>query len=88
MNADKPHRKYRFIEALVPHELKRSGKSFALITGGIELAERLSPNTPKAICEGDYLVRLADGSTFKEVSFIKVTAKICRSSTITLKHFL
>lgn len=68
-NTDLPHRKFRFIEALDAGELKRSRRDFALIADWLELAEQLSPKTPKAMLEGDYVARIGDGAFFKELSF-------------------
>ena len=69
MRTDLPHRKFRFIEVRDPKELKRSRSDFPLVEGWLDVAERLSPNTPKALLEGDYVARLSDGTLFKEVSF-------------------
>ena len=69
VNIDQPHRHFRFIEVLDPKELKRSRESWPLVSGWLEIAERMSPGTPKALLEGDYLAELPEGTVFKEVSF-------------------
>ena len=69
LNEDQPYRVYRLIEALSERDLKRSRKNWSLVDGWLELAEDREPRSPKALLEGDYVVRLPDGSVFKEVTF-------------------
>ena len=69
VNIDRPHRRFRFIEVLDPRELKRSRKAWPLVSGWLETAEQMSPGTPKALLEGDYVAELPGGMILKEVSF-------------------
>lgn len=69
LNRDQPHRCYRLIEVLADAELKRNRSEWTLVKGWLELAEQQSPGSPKAVLEGDYVVKLPEGSVFKEVSF-------------------
>jgi len=70
VNRDTTVRSFRFVEALDSRELprSRSGK-WHLVDGWLQLAEQTSPRSPKALLEGDNLLRLPDGGVFKEVSF-------------------
>lgn len=63
MNRDTAQRKYRFIE------VRRSTEFQQVVRGWLETAELLSPRTPKALLEGDYLAALPDGTSFKEICF-------------------
>lgn len=69
LNQDQAHRHYRLVEVLADVELKRGRSRWPLVEGWLELAERQSPGSPKAILEGDYVVTLPDGSLFKEVTY-------------------
>ena len=70
VNEDSPHRKFRYIEVCSSQDLRRTRRGqWSLLDGWLELAERLSPRTPKAVVEGEFVARLPDGSVFKEVSF-------------------
>jgi len=69
MNTDKPWRRFRLIEVLEDSELKRSRRAWPLVDGWLLKAEAISPGTPKALLEGDWVATLPDGSRFKEVSF-------------------
>jgi hypothetical protein len=69
MNIDTDRRHFRFVEVLAPAELKRNRKEWKLVDGWLEAAESLSPQTPKALLEGDFVAHTADGATFKEVTY-------------------
>jgi hypothetical protein len=70
VNRDTTFRSYRFVEVLGPSELLRSrSREWPLVEGWLDLAEEADPRSPKALLEGDYLVRLPDGAVFKEISF-------------------
>jgi hypothetical protein len=70
MNVDQPHRKFRYVEVLYTNDLKRSRTGpWHLVEGWLDLAENLSPGSPKALLEGDCVAQLPDQSIFKEVSF-------------------
>jgi hypothetical protein len=63
LNSDNEYRKFRFIEATAATDF------LAVTEGWLELAERVSPRSDKALLEGDYLAKLPDRSRFIEVSF-------------------
>jgi hypothetical protein len=69
MNTDNEIRSFRLIEAVSDSDLKRSRTSWELVDGWLQMAERLSPGTPKAVVEGDWIALLPDGARFREVSF-------------------
>ena len=69
LNRDQPHRCYRLIKVLADADLKRNRSEWEFVNGWLELAEHQSPGSPKAVLEGDYVVKLPAGSVFKEVSF-------------------
>jgi hypothetical protein len=71
MHSDNTLRRFRFVEALDAMELtrKRGRGPWKLVSGWLEAAEAMSPRTPKALLEGDFVVGLSDGSVFKEISY-------------------
>ena len=69
MNIDTDKRHFRFVEVLDRAELKRSRKEWRLVAGWLMTAESLSPRTPKALLEGDFVAQTGDGAIFKEISY-------------------
>ena len=63
LNTDNEYRKFRFVEAVDATDF------LAAPEGWLEFAERASPNSPKALLEGDYVACLPDGRRFFEISF-------------------
>ena len=69
MHTDTDWRHYRFVEVLEPTEFKRSRNGWKLVEGWLTAAESLSPLTPKALLEGDFVARTLDGTTYEELTY-------------------